>query len=581
MAELDPVLQQATEALKAAHDAGDVESAKKLASYITNYSPNAVLNDTIEEPVSYSSQLGEFTDLIPDAVNSFMEGFDKRIESAQGTRKAVLKGTVHPAVGDTMNVVALGFGVPIDVIAETVGVGVKGVSLLVPDTIEQPIIDTIKNSTNMVLNTSAGQLALQALDGGMSEYKRLKKENPETFKAIEAVINIPMLLGPSVLSKPISNSVGSAGTKIVKASDKKIRKTKEKFINALIKPVQTKKVLEAQLPRTRVEGVLQKAVVDQSPDEKEMSKLLQAIPEVDYTKTLKNNAIFIRENIYSKANSLINKLEAQEKNRVASTGIATSLKKEDVDLRLSAEIQNLIETNPLIQGQKPLQKTANALLTKTLDIIDSKPLTPANLIRARQELDKYILDNKGSIFNAVDENALSVPFKTIRKTLNNIVDETVPSAGVKKSLREQSLMYNALDNINPKAAEEFSTILGRTVQNISKVLPYDSQRGLWLANAAVFGSTTAGAISFPQLIPYMAGGLALTGLSKAAMGRAAPARTKKLFGQILQATDKAIKNSKEKTMIKQLHADRIYIADILKGLATEEEKDVPELLARP
>jgi len=71
MAELDPVLQQATEALKAAHDAGDVESAKKLASYITNYSPNAVLNDTIEEPVSYSSQLGEFTDLIPDAVNSF------------------------------------------------------------------------------------------------------------------------------------------------------------------------------------------------------------------------------------------------------------------------------------------------------------------------------------------------------------------------------------------------------------------------------------------------------------------------------------------------------------------------------
>lgn len=30
MAELDPVLQQATEALKAAHDAGDVENAKNL-----------------------------------------------------------------------------------------------------------------------------------------------------------------------------------------------------------------------------------------------------------------------------------------------------------------------------------------------------------------------------------------------------------------------------------------------------------------------------------------------------------------------------------------------------------------------
>ena len=33
------------------------------------------LNDTIEEPVSYSGQLGEFTDLIPDAVNSFYGRF--------------------------------------------------------------------------------------------------------------------------------------------------------------------------------------------------------------------------------------------------------------------------------------------------------------------------------------------------------------------------------------------------------------------------------------------------------------------------------------------------------------------------
>ena len=142
-------------------------------------------------------------------------------------------------------------------------------------------------------------------------------------------------------------------------------------------------------------------------------------------------------------------------------------------------------------------------------------------------------------------------------------------------------MYRALDNINPKAAEEAATILGRTVQNITKVLPYDSQRGLWLANAAMLGTTAGTALSFPQLIPYMAGGLALTGLGRVTMGSAAPARVKKLFGQLLQATDKAIKTSKDTTMIKQLHADRIYIADALKGLATEEEEDVPELLARP
>ena len=39
MAELDPVLQQAADALKAAHAAGDTENAQKLANYIKNYSP--------------------------------------------------------------------------------------------------------------------------------------------------------------------------------------------------------------------------------------------------------------------------------------------------------------------------------------------------------------------------------------------------------------------------------------------------------------------------------------------------------------------------------------------------------------
>lgn len=344
--------------------------------------------------------------------------------------------------------------------------------------------------------------------------------------------------------------------------------------------MQTKKVLEEQLPRTRVEGVLQKAVVDLTPDEKEMSTILQSIPGVSYGKTLKNNGIVIRDSIYKKADELIKKLDKQEKNRIAATGVTGRIDVQQVSDRLIKDVQDLIETNPLIKGQKPLQDTANALLDKTLQLLKDKPLTPANVLRVRQELDKFILKNKGSVFNAADENALSVPFKTIRETLNSVVDEAVPSAGVKKSLREQTLMYRALDNINPKAAEEAATILGRTVQNITKVLPYESQRGLWLANAAVFG-TTASAISFPQLIPYMAGGLALTGLGRVTIGTAAPARVKKLFGQLLQATDKAIKTSKNTAMVKQLHADRIYIADALKGLETEEESDVPELLARP
>ena len=89
MAELDPVLQQAADALKAAHAAGDAENAQKLANYIKNYSPAPVIDTAVEEPVGYLDQLATIPDLIPDAVNSFMESFDERVESARGTRQAV------------------------------------------------------------------------------------------------------------------------------------------------------------------------------------------------------------------------------------------------------------------------------------------------------------------------------------------------------------------------------------------------------------------------------------------------------------------------------------------------------------
>ncbi len=239
-------------------------------------------------------------------------------------------------------------------------------------------------------------------------------------------------------------------------------------------------------------------------------------------------------------------------------------------------MDELIATNPLLRGQKPLQETAQALLDKTLNLLEGRPLTPANLIRVRQDLDKYILDNKGTVFNAVDENALNVPFRTLRRSLNNIVDETVPSAKVKESLREQTLMYGALDNIGPKAAEESANIIGRTIQNVASVLPYDNTRGIWLVTAAA-----GTGYSFPQLIPFMAGGVVATGAAKALRGSGAYGQTKRAIGSLLQATDKAIKTSTNAAMIKQLKADRIYIADLLKNLETVKEEEVPELLARP
>ena len=595
MAELDPTLNRAHDALRKAYALSQqvdlpeevrrqrkVE-AEKLAVYIKNYKPQvkAPLAEEQEEALSWTAQVSSIPDLMPQAVESFMGKFQKRVDSAKETQEAVRKGTIPQQTAGTLTTSSLAVGVPIDILSTGLETGINAVSLLIPDSIGEPVANTLKNATNAVLNTDLGKLAVEAMQGGSEKYKELKKENPESFKAIETAINFGILFAPVPTASPVSNAIGKTGTKIVHAADKKIAVKKKDFVNELIKPPMTKELAQEQLKRTTVSPIIQTAKVAQSADEVEMSEIIQKIPKVDTNKTLKNNYLFIRDDLYNKADKLVDDLERFETGRMKATGATGRLEFDEVSGRLNKDMSELISTNPLIRGQKPLQDTAQALLDKTLQLLKDKPLTPANVLRARQDLDKFILSNKGGVFNAVDENALNVPFKTIRRTLNNVIDEQVPSASVKKSLREQSLLYNALDNISPKAADEAANVIGRSVQGVAKVLPYNEQRGIWLANVAVLGSA---GYTFPELIPYVAGGLVSYTAGRAAMASTLPPKTKKLFGQLLQGMDQAIKTSKNREMIQQLRADRVYIADLLKNIETqsaEEESNVPPLIARP
>lgn len=576
---MDEQKQKAIAALKAAHEAGDTESATKLANYISTYTsvPDVATQEPVKDenyPATYGDQLLSIPSLIPDAISGLGEKLEKRIKANIPSLEERMADPVKASQKESLGALAVGGAV--DVISQGVETGLETLGLMIPDAIGEPTKKFFSEKVNALLNTELGAEAVKAFSGGAGGYKEWKKRNPLMARDVEAVINTATLFAPTPKASPISNALGKGGKLVTESGERSVKKTKEKFVNELIKPEETRAVKEADLRQTDVVGLLQTAKVRQTAEEAETSKIIQKIKDVGYSKTLKANWSNIRKEIRSKADKLISDLDTFEINRMKATGAATRLDKADVTDRLVKEMDELIATNPLLRGQKPLQETAQALLDKTLNLLEGRPLTPANLIRVRQDLDKYILDNKGTVFNAVDENALNVPFKTLRRSLNNIVDETVPSAKVKESLREQTLMYGALDNIGPKAAEESANIIGRTIQNVANVLPYDNTRGIWLVTAAA-----GTGYSFPQLIPFMAGGVVATGAAKALRGSGAYGQTKRAIGSLLQATDKAIKTSTNSAMIKQLKADRIYIADLLKNLETVKEEEVPELLARP
>lgn len=570
-------LEQVTATFIAAHEKGDKENAQKLADYINSY--EAPVKTTVEAPKTYGEQLLDIPELIPDAIDSFLKQTGERNKSRGETMKAVKSGSYPVREGIASAGASLVGGTAVDLVDGLAGMAIDTASLLIPDSVGQPVVDAFSRSANWVLSTEGGQWATEALSGTMADYDKFKQTSPEQAKLLEGAVNVALIMLPSPKSKPKMGGLDSAGRKLEESGKKGVMESKQKYVDKMLTPVETAKTQIDDLANTTISPITQKATVAQTTNQAETASLVRSLPKVSPNKTLKHNHVVLRKEVHKRGDALVNTLERLEKSKAASINWR-SLQLDNLTSRLSDDVAELVATNPLFRGDKAITGAAEAMLEKTLQLLSDKPLTPVNVLRVRRELDDFIRSSKGSVFDAATENSVSIPFKTIRKSLNDIVAEAVPDAEVKKSLREQSMLYGALDTLAPKAGVEMQTITGRVLQNITEVLPYSATRGVWQANAAILGAVGA-SFTFPQLLPIMGGGLLATGMAKQLGKQALPSKSKVALGKMLQLTDKAIKATKDSSMRQVLHADRIYIANLLKDIATDNsEEDVPELLRR-
>lgn len=570
-------LEQVTATFIAAHEKGDKENAQKLADYINSY--EAPVKTTVEAPKTYGEQLLDIPELIPDAIDSFLKQTGERNKSRGETMKAVKSGSYPVREGIASAGASLVGGTAVDLVDGLAGMAIDTASLLIPDSVGQPVVDAFSRSANWVLSTEGGQWVTEALSGTMADYDKFKQTSPEQAKLLEGAVNVALIMLPSPKSKPKMGGLDSAGRKLEESGKKGVMESKQKYVDKMLTPVETAKTQIDDLANTTISPITQKATVAQTTNQAETASLVRSLPKVSPNKTLKHNHVVLRKEVHKRGDALVNTLERLEKSKAASINWR-SLQLDNLTSRLSDDVAELVATNPLFRGDKAITGAAEAMLEKTLQLLSDKPLTPVNVLRVRRELDDFIRSSKGSVFDAATENSVSIPFKTIRKSLNDIVAEAVPDAEVKKSLREQSMLYGALDTLAPKAGVEMQTISGRLLQNITQVLPYSATRGVWQANAAILGAVGA-SFTFLGLLPIMGGGLLATGMAKQLGKQALPSKSKVALGKMLQLTDKAIKATKDSSMRQVLHADRIYIANLLKDIATDNsEEDVPELLRR-
>lgn len=309
----------------------------------------------------------------------------------------------------------------------------------------------------------------------------LAEKHPEIANDIQNVLDVAVLGAGSGAQKPVGSALEKTGTSLEKSGMEAIAASREKFALDLVKPVETKATKLAQVGRTtEVGGIFKKDVVAPTVLEEAAAKEVAKIPGISEKNTFQKNFNLVRDYNVQQAQQL----EAD----IAKYDFA--IPRKEIMARLEEATSKLSES-PIIVGDA--EKTAQKLLDGAKKIIDENAGTGSGLLKARKEYDAWVLKQKPKVFDAKSENAFTLANDTVRRTLNDLLDEKAINLGVKDSLRRQSSLYGAMENIGPKAAEEANTVFGRTMQNVGKILGTKNKIVQGIAAAVGIGGLGAAA----------------------------------------------------------------------------------------
>jgi len=489
--------------------------------------------------------------------------FTERKTEIDITEEAYDKGEITYAESELQGI-GKSAGLALDVIGEGLVSAGRGLSYVIPDSIEEPVKQTIKEGFEDLSNTEIGAAALEAVKGGIEKWNEYKEENPRAAKNIESVVNIAVLVAPAKTRAGAEPTViGKAADKVGKTAAKQIAKKRGKFIQELIEPKRTPKVKISEVPRT-VEtgrGPFKTSTIKPTPRESQIAAEVSRIKGVHHKKSIQQNYSAI-----SKENTkLAMKLEADVSKSRAIIPVDESVQVIDDAINV------IIAENPIIVGN--LKTTAIRVANKAKQILKENSPDASGLLKARKEFDSWVRTlPRGDVKLSADAamESQSIAIKTVRNSMNDLLDARVKSAAVKRELKRQSLLYDALGNITPKAAEEANSAIGRAWQNAFKVLGIRNKS--IQSAAAVMGVGGLGAAA--KFAPVFTTVAATVGTGAVASKLFMGPQSKIIVGRVLNAIDKAILTSTKPSMIKQLRADRALIVELLEN--SEIEQDTAE-----
>ena len=532
-----------------------------------------VADDTPVQGISIGKEIDysvpEGSELIPDYVNGIAESLVKRKEQLKGTVESYESGESNILTANLATASAM-VGTGVDVLAETGILALKGISILVPDVIEDPIIDTMKKGFKFLFETEQGEAALEALQKGAGHWAKFEHNNPEYAKIVGGVVNTALLFAPiktKAKVEPKNTYVGDVViSPIERAAGTQLNKKITDRVRWLLAPEREGRIQDIKNISLfgKDKGTKRSffQVIQENEFELARNKLVQNIAGVKVRDSIANTANAVRIHNKKKAQQLLNDLD--------NTNISWNFP-EGTRNDLAERVAVLLKDKNYIKANPSTNKLVEATLESAYRIIEKMDKTPAGLLRARQKFDKLI--NKqlsDSLFDPAVMNPTNDAANAVRTAINDLVNSRVSSTNVKvkQSLADQHKLWNAQNILDIKAVKESSNRIVQIWQNINPLV--DIQLAV---NRTAAVTTGMGAFGAAQLFALPVAGTILAGAGIWGLTQGVLSISgKRALASTLSAIDKALSLSNNKKMIRQLRLDRAYIVDLMKQPLTKEDE---------
>jgi hypothetical protein len=541
-------------------DAAAVIEAEKREAFV-EYTPSVVPMDTIRDNL-YSGVQGEV-----DTMVGKIKGIEEERQAVPpiGRRSLIEDAMISPFLPDgggtaPKSEIEAGLYMAGEAVAPALGgavleygkAGLDVIGNLTPDEIEKPTVEAIKGVVFDVAESDAWEGFSEAMTKGWKATVDFLDMNPNQKRKLESVVNVAAFKG----KVPPSSVVALKGKNlsIWGAQDK--RSKRDEGIFKMMLPAQKEMRTSDRGTSTMSKG----GVITWTPSKIEADRLLELkkVPTFDPKAPYGYNVDQVLEHITKLSDRVIENIYANGNPKIR--------RKLTADI-LDANIDTLVET----KGWKAMNGAmgqVTPLVSHLKDLIIKSDGTTAGLLQVRKDFDKWLKTYKPADIEGGLNNSRTKIVSLARKVLNEEIQKAIPDAASQSLLKRQSLLYQNLDVLGPKADVELLGVFGK-IQHYVR-----DKTGVTVPKtpASIAGNTLlATGLVGSTWFPYLATAAGVAGATMLTGNVLRSPKIRSFAGASLTALSKVMAKTTDPIKLNLMKADRAVLVHYLNQPAIEEE----------